>query len=203
MFENQERQLELFDVANTTAPRPRRDGMGRLLLHLRYDQFLLVGIAGVIGITVVFACGVERGKQLARAERPLLPVPVATSSTVQEPVKPATPAPMESAARARPKPETATPSAPKLKTPVRVASDAAKAPAAASHRYAVQVASYDQPQLAKQALARLQARGERAFLIIREGRTIVYAGPFPSKGHASEKVASLKSQYRDCFVRSL
>lgn len=76
-------------------------------------------------------------------------------------------------------------------------------PTTSTSRYAVQLASYSQPQLAKRALAQLQAKGERAFLIMREGRTIVYVGPFPSKGHASEKVADLKVHYQDCFVRSL
>ena len=200
MFETHESQLELFDVANA-APRPRREATGRVSLHLRYDQFILVGVAGLMVGTVVFACGIERGKQLARAERPLLPPPMTTEAS-----KPAEPAATDTSAKARPKPETTPASAPKMKTPVRVASQApAKTakPAAATSHFAVQLASYSRPQLAKQELSRLQARGERAFLVIREGRTVMYAGPFPSKGHASAKVADLKRRYHDCFIRSL
>ena len=196
MFEHQESQLELFDVANVAAPRPRREAVGRLLLHLRYDQVILVSVAGLIMGTVVFACGIERGKRLARAERPLLP---ASAPVVAESPKSAQPAPTESSAKAKPKTDLA-PSSPKMKIPTRVASATASASAS---RFAVQLASYHQPQMARRELARLQAHGERAFLVIREGRTVVYAGPFPSKGHASAKVADLKIRYQDCFIRSL
>ena len=50
---------------------------------------------------------------------------------------------------------------------------------------------------------RLRATGEKAFLVMREGRTMVYVGPFPSKMNASEKVVSLRPRYQDCFVRPL
>ncbi len=50
-------------------------------LHLRYDQLILVGVAGVIGVTVVFAFGVERGKQLARAEQSVVLSAVAAHPT--------------------------------------------------------------------------------------------------------------------------
>lgn len=203
MFETQESQLELFDVANAATPRPRREAVGRLRLHLRYDQVMLVGVAGVITGTVVFACGVERGKLLARAERSLLPVSSSAPTTAESP-KFEESTPTESSAKAKPKTET-TPSSTKMKTPTRVASASptSAATSAAASRYAVQMASYNQPQLAKRELARLHARGERAFLVMREGRTVVYIGPFPSKGHASAKVADLKLRYQDCFIRSL
>ena len=179
---SQENQLELFDVTSGAVPPPHRGMWGRLSLHLRYDQCVLVGIAGLIGLTIVFACGVERGKQLARTERPLL----AHQEAVAPQAGKTTPA--------RSATSVAAPTVPKAKEPVR---------RAAKSRYAVQVVTFSRPQLAKQELERLRAKGEPAFLIIREGRTSVYVGPFPSKGHAAEKLALLKSRYQDCFVKTL
>lgn len=198
-FGRQEDQLELFDLANQPVPRPQRESLGRVLVHLRHDQLILAVMAGVIGVTVVFACGVERGKELVRSERALLarrqpataePQPQATKSAPPSAdAQTGSPPPSTTKLKAAPPPVT-----PK-KIPTRVVSS--------RPRFAIQLVTFSRPTLAKQELGRLKARGERAFLVIRNGRTSVYAGPFPSKDHATEKVALLKSQYRDCFVRTL
>ena len=70
-------------------------------------------------------------------------------------------------------------------------------------RYAVQIVTYAQAPLAQRELSRLQQNGEHAFLLKRDGHTIVYVGPFDSKTVAREKVTSLKERYKDCFVKSL
>lgn len=188
MGPEQGNQLELFELTRQSAPRPHREALGRFLLQLRYDQLLLAAMAGVIGLTIVFATGVERGKQLVRTERAMLarqqpvPAPVATPPAPAAPAMTATP-PASSAPAQKKEPA-------KAKT--------------GKSRYAVQVVTYSQPQLAKRAMDRLRAKGERAFLVIRDGgRTVVYVGPFPSKDHAVEKVSALKTQFRDCFVKTL
>ncbi len=229
------RQLEFFDLSGQAAPRRSRVSIGRLSVHLRYDQLVLAGMAAVIGLTVVFASGVERGKQLVRSERSMLasrasrpsdvPAPVATMPALPLDQPPAiapwlpaakviarqAPAPTEPA---RTVPATSkgkktetdsksipanTPSVGVKKSQTRVVS----APVSGRSRYAIQVMTYSRPQLAQRELARLHARGERAFLIIQEGHTIVYVGPFPSKGNASEKLGTLKTRYQDCFLRTL
>lgn len=216
---NHEGQLELFDVAQQPAPRPHRETWGRMWLQLRYDQLVLTGIGGLLGIAVIFAFGVERGKQLARTERPLL-ARVESSPAVKRDAKPAeqaerpsTSEPVVAPAAAKPatKPSSITPSvAPKKKEPARVASKNSKKPAASKKpvasgksRYAIQVVTFAKAQLAKQELDRLLAKGEPAFLVMREGRTMVYIGPFSSKGNASERLSQLKSRYQDCFVKTL
>ena len=203
-------QLELFELTRQSAPRPHRETLGRILLQFRYDQFLLVAMAGIIGLTVVFATGVERGKQLARSERAMLarqqPVPAPAVAAAERTgrfvpqVSAGVPAPVVSppilTAPATPGVATAGPVPARKKEPVKAK--------AGKSRYAVQVVTYSQPQLAKRAMDRLRAGGERAFLIIRDGgRTAVYIGPFPSKDHAVEKVAALKTQFHDCFVKTL
>ena len=61
-----ENQLELFDGGYQPIRPPHREVLGRFLLQLRHDQLVLAGIAGLIGLTVVFACGVERGLFILR-----------------------------------------------------------------------------------------------------------------------------------------
>ena len=75
--------------------------------------------------------------------------------------------------------------------------------AAGSSRYAIQVATYATPNLAKQEMQRLRAGGDAAFIVIRNGHTVVFAGPFPSREDAGEKLADLKSRYEDCFIKTL
>jgi cell division septation protein DedD len=189
-----ENQLEFFDVTRQPAPRPHRESLGRVWLQLRYDQLLLGTMAGVIGLTIVFACGVERGKQLVRASaKPKVIV-------VEAPEQPAP----QAAITAPPATEVPVPSfTPALKpaaTPVK--KEPAKAKTGRS-RYAVQVSTFSKPQMAKQEMDRLRANGEPAFLVIREGRTMVYVGPFPSKDNAAAKSTNLRSKYSDCFVKTL
>ena len=191
-------QLEFFEGPHQSLPRPKREMIGRLLVQVRYDQLVIVAIVGVIGLTVIFACGVERGKQLARIERPLgapsgtvSARPAATSArepVAAQPLVSASPTSRETPDRA------VSPAAPKA-NPSKVA--------ASKPRYAIQVMTFSQSKLAKQELERLRAKGERAFLVIRDGRTSVYVGPFPSKQNAGQRLAALKSTYQDCFVKHL
>lgn len=196
--EEAQQQLEFFDLSNQPHPRLRQPSLGRLLLSLRYDQLVLAGIAGLIGIAGVFACGVERGKQLVRAERPFLvreePEPSAASNPAARPARMQAPTPP---------PVTETKSkSPTAPTPARKKPDPSKL-AAGTSRYAVQLVSYRTSRFAKQEMTRLHSSGERAFLVLRDGYTVLYAGPFASKVNAREKSAQLKTRYQGCFVKSL
>ena len=185
---SEENQLELFHLEGQAAPKPHRELVGHVRLQLRFDQFILASVVGIISLTIIFACGVERGKQIARYEGS------ASSALEPQPALPAIPAP-PAATKMTPLHVPASSVAPKSKTPGK--------PVAPRSRYAVQVVTFSRPLLAKQELDRLQSRGEHAFLIIRDGRTAVYVGPFTSKSHASVKVSTLKSTYQDCFVKVL
>ncbi len=203
MGQNRENQLELFDVqGSSTSSSHRKETWAGWSLHLRYDQLLLGSIASLIGLTVIFAFGVERGKQLVRSERVLLArlpsqdaqAPAATPMTLPERPVAAIPAKPVVAA---------TPSTQQLLVPAQpVLSKPSSSPTLTS-RYAIQVVTYSQPHLAKKELDRLQAIGERAFLVTRQGHTVVYVGPFPSKSNASQKLTQLKGRYQDCFLKTL
>lgn len=203
-----ENQLELFDLANQPTVKVRRESFGRFLVHLRYDQAILLSIGGLLSLTVIFACGVERGKLLVRSEQlriaRQMPVQSAASSGSKEPKAPEagkqTSAPKADAeAPVRSEAETSTPKLKQAKQKVKVA----ESPSLSKSRYAIQVVTFARAQSAKEELDRLRVGGQPAFIVIREGRTIVYVGPFPSKDNATDKLASLKSKYQGCFIRTL
>jgi hypothetical protein len=209
-----EKQLELFDVTKSPRPQPRRQTPGWVIVPLRHDQVILAAIAGLIGLTVVFATGVERGKQLVRAERASWvrsPVDapggakrVTTPSRDRESQNAARPDAVRPASVPLKLPTEVSPkSTPKVTAPVKVASAPPASSAGSASRYAVQVVTYRTPQLAKRELNRLHASGEPGFLVMRNGYTVVYAGPFPSKAHARDKVTELKRRYGDCFIKTL
>ena len=194
-------QCELFDFPHQTPPQARFSSMERVAL--RPDHAVLLIIAGLIGCSMVFACGVERGKQLARAEQPLLPLRATLSSG------------NASSVQTGPQPKAATPTPPPQPTSV-AASNPVSAPlkaepsprtlakrVAGASRFAIQVVTYRQTPLAQQELQRLQRRGEQAFMIKKEGRLVLLIGPFPTKAIASAKLVNLKQRYQDCFVRTL
>lgn len=189
-----ENQLEFFDLANQPAARLRRESLGRFLVHLRHDQAILLSIAALLGLTVIFAFGVERGKQLVRSEALQLAKRMQLAGETASGRK----AQAKEKAAKEPVEEKAVPKQ-SVKQKIKVADKAGSV----KSRYAVQVVTYSRPTLAKQELDRLKARGEPAFIIIREGMTVVFVGPFPSKGNASEKLANLKSQYQGCFIKTL
>ena len=200
--QDRENQLELFDLANQPAARMRRESFGRIFVHLRYDQALLLAIGALLALTVIFAGGVERGKQLVRAET----LRVARSAPTEAPAQPKASEPKAAAEPAK-KPEVAQP--PKVVSPSapamapKSAKPKTRVAAAGSSRYAIQVATYAKLGLAKQEMQRLRAGGDAAFIVIRNGHTVVFAGPFPSRNDASEKLADLKSRYEDCFIKTL
>lgn len=207
---DRENQLELFDVTRQAPPRPHRETAGRFLFHLRHDQLMLTAMAGVIGVTVIFACGVERGKQLVRSEHVLLtrrqpagadrPLERTGDTVTKSPAGAAEPG--AETPKGPPAPAPAAP--PKIKEATKLASaaDAKRGPAGTS-RYAIQVVTYSRVQPARQELDRLRAQGDRGFLVMSDGHTRVYVGPFPSKANAAEELTRLKTRYRDCFVRAL
>ncbi len=184
---NAESQLQLFET--TVTGTIRRPVMPPARLELRQDHVILLGILGLIGVSIIFAWGVERGKQLARGERLLISPSNLASEESPRSVPSSRPVTTERQAPPAGKPVNA-PRAPK-----RLASN--------NSRFAVQVVSYSKPALAAQELKRLQARGESAFLIKKQDKTVLYVGPFDSRQRAKDRVASLKQRYRDCFVRNL
>lgn len=196
-----EGQLEFFDLKNASSPRLPREHAGRMRLQLRYDQLVLCSIASLIGVAIVFASGVERGKQLVRSERSILarrqsPSTPAASASPVEAASRQTSA-VKSSAKTE-EPENEAPSIPTTapkKSPSKLVSG--------KSRYAIQLVTFSRPRLAKQEMDRLKTRGERVFLVMREGRTTVYAGPFPSKVNAKERLVMLRTQYQDCFMKIL
>jgi cell division septation protein DedD len=175
-------QLELFEVPRQ-APHRRRHPAFMGNLQIRQDDAALLAMASLIGVSVLFAIGVERGKQFARTA-PSLMIPRPSAAPPAEPALPAMAG----------KPAGSVKKAPTAPT---------KKAAARRSRFAVQVVSYRQAKLAQQELQRLKRQGEPAFLLMKQDRTALLIGPFPTKQTASTKLASLKRRYPDCFIQHL
>jgi len=203
---NRDGQLELFDLSGHPTVKPRQPSLGRFVWQIRQDQLVIAGIAGLVGFTIVFALGVERGKQLVRSERVLLareqPLPVSAPAADSRKIS-ETPADKPAAKMAAP--AAAAPTVPaKLSVSKKLAAAASPVTSGSpASRYAIQVVSYRQPHLAKRELDRLQAVGERAFLMTRNGFTVLSVGPFPSKDNAKEKLVQLKPRYQGCFLKTI
>ena len=200
-------QLELFNVPHQTPIRRNITAIGNL--QLRHDHVVLLLIAVLIGCSVVFAMGVERGKSVAQAAGLFLSPQGVAAKAVQVPqqttVKRAeTSADQQASAKAPPAKSSPVPVGPRAVPDKRVAPSApVKVAADERSRFAIQVVSYRQPRLAQRELQRLQQRGEQAFLIMKQDKVVVFVGPFPTKSHASSKLVRLRQQYQDCFLRSL
>ncbi len=186
-------QLELFDLEHKAAPRPQhRPAVGKVHFMLRHDQLVLVGIGALIGLTVVFAFGVERGKQLARVERVNAKTNLSQSVDVvyaepqtqkQEQLIQVTTVPAESAVVASPEVNS-----------VR---------ANELSGYAIQIVTYTKQEYAERERKRLEDSGELAFVKTYGEHSVLFIGPFESKDVAKRKLSSLKATYSDCFLKSL
>lgn len=209
-----EDQLELFDVQRSTQTPGNRHLPGRFIVQMRHDQLVLGAMGLLIGLTVIFGAGVERGKQLARAERSATPSAIASGDAQHSKSKP--PSAQIPASVSESKPVGAPAAVPDrvvpAKTPQSVAKAAAKTQASpkkatpskdASGRYAVQVVTYSQAQRARREIEHLKQKGNPAFFVLRGSHAVVYVGPFTSKGNATKRLSQLKSRYRDCFLKVL
>lgn len=200
---NGEEQLELFSLqGQASASRSYREIPRRWSLQLRHEHVMLGGIASLIGIAIVFAFGVERGKQLVRAEHVAVARQSAQLPSLANAQKVLTPVAEQKTVVPQPAVADKALKEPSVKTPEKVKQPRKLAESSAS-RFAIQVVTYSKPSLASLEVQRLHARGERAFLLKRNGRTAVFVGPFPSQAHASEKLTGLKPRYQDCFVKTL
>lgn len=201
-LDSQERQLELFDSARAPSEQSRLREEGIVRLRLRYDQCILVSIAVFMGLSVVFAFGVERGKRLARSERPLV-LPSSVLAKATEEKSGSTEKLRDSKNQTSSQVEKPKKIRPLHKQKVEPNIQEERSVAQGKQRYAIQVITYSKTQRAVNELKRLRESGESAFLVKRSGMTMVYVGPFPSKDNAKEKLVSLKRSYQDCFVRNL
>ena len=144
---NAPQQLYLFKVPAERAAQPEPLRIGAL--SLRPDHVLLSLMFGLIGLSVIFALGVERGRQVAQVEPPLF-VPRDSGAREAEMKAKASTSSVEAEApsirrETAPSPVVAPkPQAPK--TPVKVAA------AGGSSQFAIQVVTYSQPTLAQQEL---------------------------------------------------
>jgi hypothetical protein len=200
-------QLQLFEMPATGTIRRAMAPARRL--EIQQDHAILLSMAGLIGLAVIFAGGVERGKQRARVERALVaPSSPPSSSSTSSGEEPLDVVRNSSVSSDRVLESSGTPSSvTERKTPPTPKRDSAprgpKRVVSTTSRFAVQVVSYSKPELAMRELKRLRAHGESAFLVKKQDKAVLFVGPFTSRQRANNKLVGLRPRYRDCFVRSL
>jgi len=69
--------------------------------------------------------------------------------------------------------------------------------------YTVQVASFKKEEYAQKEAMGLKEKGYEIFVIPKGEYSIVCVGKFSEKNQARQFSAELRSQYRDCYIRSL
>ncbi len=211
MNHDAETQLEWFNLPRHASP---TRGLRILTqpLRMRPDHAVLGVILLLIGTSIVFAGGVERGKHVARTEPGVFePSPAVSQRQASAAIpgetlatRPSTGGKGSAAASSAPTGEhLERPAAPMPTTVPNQPSPKPGKTIVLKSRFAVQVVSYHQLKLAQRELQRLQQRGEEAFLVSSQDRTVLMVGPFVNKERASAKLASLKRLYQDCFVRTL
>ncbi len=196
-------QPELFGLSCERAAAPR--GITAIgSLRVRHDHVVLVIMLCLIGVSIVFALGVERGKSLVSSAIDLFPQRLANPEPRGQSATPATisSSPQDQDVRHHDPNKAAQGHPTPTQRPVQSPSNTPKT-LAGELGFAIQVVSYSQPKLAQQELTRLKQHGERAFLVLRKDRVAIVVGPFTTKEHAKMKLASLRQHYQDCFLRNL
>lgn len=181
-----ERQLNLFGFDSSKKPAPKSN---TILLPL--DTLILLGVVIILLLTIAFSLGVEKGRRSSRlakqkqqeesADFTMLETAQITTPQIKAQEKVATP-------KSEPVVE---------KKSVAVAKDTS------GPRYIIQVAAYmkDKKELAVKEMQKLKSQGFPAMLS-ESGKYLVLAvGEFTDRSEADSKLAELKKQYSDCYIK--
>lgn len=184
-------QLEMFSAQNPTFAHKgdRRDNL--FFNFVRNHEKAILVIIGIITVSIIsFGLGVEKGKRVASdkfnprldmAEKPSLP-PVAPAEQPKPQLTRETVALPEGSVEAKEK------SAPQFLE---------------QQGYVIQLASYQQRNLADKEAEELKKKGFSPIILKKGVFTVLYVGNFPSKESASAKLSELRKRYTDCYVRRL
>jgi len=173
------------------------------LYSVSLEQIFITLIVLVILFVMVFMMGVLRGKSIHNkngatvvrtfepTSRPGLPV-VQSGNTVT----------------ARPVPTAGVPSrnpATPTQTAVLTPKSSALQPFAnnPAKPYTIQVVTYRSEDRALKEVSQLQAKGYQPKMITKNGYSVVCVGQYANRGEADKDLRSLRSRYKDCYLRKI
>jgi septal ring-binding cell division protein DamX len=78
-----------------------------------------------------------------------------------------------------------------------------KAKNTSTKKYVIQVATYKNENIAKREKKLLEKKGLPTIISQKGNYVVIYVGEYPTRKEAESKLKSLRSRYRDCFVRRL
>ena len=163
--------------------------------NISSDTLVVCIIAGLMFNVIVFAMGMERGKVL-NGSAAVIPEEKPQTRMVQA---------------VRPKPQAAAVETQAVKQEItaeekepqtKKTETAEEKTAPAENSYIIQLVTYSSDNNAKEEMNTLEQNGISGFVLKKGEYYVVYAGAYPSKSAALEKLNDLKKRYKDCFVKA-
>ncbi|MFA5156260.1 MAG: SPOR domain-containing protein [Candidatus Omnitrophota bacterium] len=173
-METGSQQLELFSGTGRGPETASSGGRGKFFGHIRgHEKVILIAIGVIIVAVAAFSLGVEKGRRTAMPEAPVSRKPT-QAAIPQQRLAPA-------------------------QIPVRTV--AVSAPA--QQNYTIQLASFQNKNLAKKEAEALKKQGLAPMIITKGSYNILCVGSFTSKETAKPLLSEIKKKYRDSFIRRL
>lgn len=190
-----ERQLNFFGTETDSRSSSRRQ-----IIALPIDTLALLGIIVVLLLTISFSLGVERGKKITLN-------PAVTPEVIAKKAEAKTEFPQQTQQNIlNPQPgQSISADDPYAVETVQKPQPAVTQVASISSnsRYRIQVASYKKENEAWQEARMLKNKGYSATVDKKGNFAVIIVGDFSNKTDAQKNMQSLKTKYRDCFIRRL
>lgn len=198
LFEFKEKSRKSFSRLDKILPKPDFDGKVSIALGL--DRIIFISMGIMLGMVVVFAIGVERGRAIEReaieevrvkaiaSEQALKPVTAAAYRAIQDrqPQPPVTPA----AARGAQEPQAA-----------KAAAKSDARPDIGDKPYTIVAASFKGREAGQLAVNRLKKEGFDAYLTQNDPYVVVCVGGYSNRGAAGPVFDKVKRLYKDAYIK--
>ena len=172
-------QEELFKEFAQETPQRKKNpfaigvSLAQRSFALSFEKLLFISMIAIISLVLVFAIGVERGKQLK--------IPIPEVRLVTPLVIPPEPEPQRTETISSKPPVAAMPKETKP--------------------YTLQIVTYRDKKSAEKTVSELRSKGYDSFVASKGNFLAICIGKYPSLEDASKIAKSFRKQYPDCFVR--
>ena len=187
-------QEELFKEFAQETPQRKKNpfaigvSLAQRSFALSFEKLLFISMIAIVALVLVFAIGVERGKQLK--------IPIPEVRLVTPLVTPPESEPQRTETIS-PKP----PVAAMLEETKPAVASVSKKPTLLTQGYTLQIVTYRDKRSAEKIVSELRSKGYDSFVAPKGNFLAICIGKYPSLEDASKIAKSFRKQYPDCFVR--